>query len=54
MQQILDYFAGLDIYGWLEIIAMFVGIYYVYLEIRKTFGQKMGVDLYNQIKPLLR
>ena len=26
----------------------------VYLEIRKTFGQKMGVDLYNQIKPLLR
>ena len=25
-----------------------------YLEIRKTFGQKMGVDLYNRIKPLLR
>ena len=26
----------------------------IYLEIRKTFGQKMGVDLYNQIKPLLK
>lgn len=25
-----------------------------YLEIRKTFGQKMGVDLYNRIKPILR
>ena len=25
----------------------------VYLEIRKTFGQKMGVELYNLIKPLL-
>ena len=36
MQQILDYFAGLDIWGWLEILAMIVGIYYVYLEIRKT------------------
>ena len=36
MQQILDYFAGLDIWGWLEILAMVVGIYYVYLEIRKT------------------
>ena len=32
----LDYFAGLDLFGWLEIIAMFVGIYYVFLEIRKT------------------
>lgn len=36
MQQILDYFAGLDIWGWLEIAAMIVGVYYVYLEIRKT------------------
>lgn len=36
MQEILSYFAGLDIYGWLEILAMIVGIYYVYLEIRKT------------------
>ena len=36
MQQILNYFAGLDLYGWLEILAMVVGIYYVYLEIRKT------------------
>ena len=36
MQQILDYFAGLDIWGWLEILAMVVGIYYVFLEIRKT------------------
>ena len=26
----------------------------IYLEIRKTFGQKMGVDLYNRIKPVLR
>jgi nicotinamide mononucleotide transporter len=36
MSRVLDYFAGLDLFGWLEIIAMFVGIYYVYLEIRKT------------------
>lgn len=36
MTQILHYFAGLDLFGWLEILAMFVGIYYVYLEIRKT------------------
>ena len=33
---ILSYFAGLDLFGWLEILAMFVGIYYVFLEIRKT------------------
>ena len=36
MSRVLDYFAGLDLFGWLEIIAMFVGIYYVFLEIRKT------------------
>ena len=36
MARVLAYFAGLDVYGWLEIAAMFVGIYYVYLEIRKT------------------
>ncbi len=36
MRQVLEYFAGLDVYGWLEIFAMFVGIYYVYLEIKKT------------------
>lgn len=36
MQEILAYFSGLDVYGWLEILAMAVGIYYVYLEIRKT------------------
>ena len=36
MSRVLDYFAGLDLFGWLEIIAMFVGIYYVYLETRKT------------------
>ena len=36
MDRIFNYFAGLDLFGWLEIIAMFVGIYYVYLEIRKT------------------
>ena len=32
----LDYFAGLDVYGWLEIFAMIAGIYYVYLEIGKS------------------
>ena len=26
----------------------------IYLEIRKTFGQKMGVDLYNSVKGLLK
>ena len=26
----------------------------IYLEIRKTFGQKMGVDLYNSFKGLLK
>lgn len=36
MQSLLDYFTGLDLYGWLEIFAMIAGIYYVYLEIRKT------------------
>ena len=36
MSRVLDYFAGLDLFGWLEILAMVVGIYYVYLEIRKT------------------
>ena len=36
MSRVLDYFASLDLFGWLEIIAMFVGIYYVFLEIRKT------------------
>lgn len=36
MQKLIDYFAGLDVYGWLEILAMVVGIYYVFLEIRKT------------------
>ena len=36
LEQALAYFAGLDIWGWLEILAMVVGIYYVYLEIRKT------------------
>ena len=36
MSRVLEYFAGLDLFGWLEIIAMFVGIYYVFLEIRKT------------------
>ena len=36
MQSVLEYFAGLDVYGWLEIAAMVVGIYYVYLEIGKT------------------
>lgn len=36
MSQILSYFAGLDVWGWLEIFAMLVGIYYVYLEIGKT------------------
>ena len=36
MNGILDYFAGLDLFGWLEILAMIVGIYYVFLEIRKT------------------
>lgn len=35
MQQILAYFAGLDVWGWLEIAAMVVGFYYVLLEIRK-------------------
>ena len=36
MPPVLDYFAGLDLYGWLEIFAMIAGIYYVFLEIRKT------------------
>ena len=36
MQRVLDYFAGLGVWGWLEIVAMIVGFYYVYLEIRKT------------------
>ena len=36
MPPVLDYFAGLDLYGWLEIFAMVAGIYYVFLEIRKT------------------
>ena len=36
MQRVLDYFAGLGVWGWLEIVAMVVGFYYVYLEIRKT------------------
>lgn len=36
MQEILTYFSGLDLYGWLEIVAMAAGIWYVYLEIRKT------------------
>ena len=36
MPPVLDYFAGLDLYGWLEIFAMVAGIYYVILEIRKT------------------
>ena len=36
MEKVLSYFAGLDVFGWLEILAMVVGIYYVYLEIRKT------------------
>lgn len=35
MQAVLDYFAGLDVWGWLEITAMVVGFYYVLLEIRK-------------------
>ena len=35
MQAVLDYFAGLDKWGWLEIAAMVVGFYYVLLEIRK-------------------
>ena len=35
MQAVLDYFAGLDVWGWLEIAAMVVGFYYVLLEIRK-------------------
>ena len=35
MQAVLDYFAGLDMWGWLEIAAMVVGFYYVLLEIRK-------------------
>ena len=26
----------------------------IYSEIRKTFGQKMGVDLYNSVKGLLK
>ena len=36
MDSILNYFSGLDIFGWVEILAMVVGIYYVYLEIRKA------------------
>ena len=36
MSQVIAYFAGLDLFGWLEILAMVVGIYYVFLEIRKT------------------
>ncbi len=36
MQSVLAYFAGLDIWGWLEIVAMAIGFYYVYLEIHKT------------------
>jgi len=36
MDRVLTYFAGLDIWGWLEIVAMVVGFYYVLLEIRKT------------------
>ncbi len=36
MEVIQAYFAGLDVYGWLEIAAMVVGIYYVYLEIGKS------------------
>jgi len=36
MGGISGYFAGLDIWGWLEILAMIVGIYYVYLEISKS------------------
>ena len=36
MSRIIEYFAGLDIWGWLEILAMVVGFYYVLLEIRKT------------------
>ena len=36
MSQVLSYFAGLDIWGWLEILAMIVGFWYVLLEIRKT------------------
>ena len=36
LEQALAYFASLDIWGWLEILAMIVGIYYVYLEIGKT------------------
>ena len=36
MSGVLDYFVGLDLFGWLEILAMVVGIYYVYLEIKKT------------------
>ena len=36
MDRVLAYFSGLDVFGWLEILAMVVGIYYVYLEIRKT------------------
>lgn len=35
MQAVLDYFARLDVWGWLEIAAMVVGFYYVLLEIRK-------------------
>ena len=36
MSRVIAYFAGLDLYGWLEIVAMVVGIYYVFLEIKKT------------------
>ena len=36
MGPVLDSFAGLDVFGWLEILAMAAGIYYVFLEIRKT------------------
>lgn len=35
MQKVLEYFAGLDVWGWLEIAAMVVGFFYVLLEIRK-------------------
>lgn len=36
MNQVLSYFGGLDIYGWIEILAMVMGLWYVKLQIRKT------------------
>lgn len=36
MDGISAYFAGLDVWGWLEIFAMMAGIYYVFLQIRKS------------------